>query len=177
MNLLETKIETERLLLQPVAESDAADFLENGVADPRIQAWLCRPAPPDLAAELEWIRSVRAKMAAGECLTCAGFLRDSGELVGSFGFHEFGSNPSLGLWIRPELWGRGFGFEGVQALKTWARENLKPRPESLIYKVRVDNLASRRIAEKLGGELAAEFREISKFDGIERDFLEFRIPL
>lgn len=57
--------------------------------------------------------------------------------------------PTLGLWLKVEAQGYGYGREVVGALVGWATHHL--RAEGFHYPVAVENVRSRRIAESLGG--------------------------
>jgi RimJ/RimL family protein N-acetyltransferase len=60
-------------------------------------------------------------------------------------------SPELGLWLKESAHGQGFGREVVAALIKWGHATLGKN--SFIYPVAVQNTASRRIAEKLHGEI------------------------
>lgn len=71
--------------------------------------------------------------------------------------------PEVGLWLRAEAHGRGFGSETVAALLAWAAARLGRR--AFDYPVAVDNVASRRIAERLGGAVVAR-RTTAKYEAV-----------
>ncbi len=77
-------------------------------------------------------------------------------------------SPELGLWIKESAHGHGFGREVVAALAGWAHKVLGK--ESFIYPVAVQNIASRRIAESLHGEIAGN-RKNPKYEAVV-----YRIP-
>jgi len=60
-------------------------------------------------------------------------------------------SPELGLWLKESAHGQGFGREVVAALVAWGHATFGKG--SFIYPVAVQNTASRRIAEKLYGEI------------------------
>ena len=57
--------------------------------------------------------------------------------------------PTLGLWLKVEAQGCGYGREVVGALVDWASRHL--RAKGFHYSVAAENVRSRRIAENLGG--------------------------
>ena len=73
------------------------------------------------------------------------------------------ASPEIGLWLKESAHGQGFGGEVVAALIAWAHDTLGK--ESFIYPVAVQNIASRRIAEGLGGEIIAN-RTSPKYDSV-----------
>lgn len=61
--------------------------------------------------------------------------------------------PEVGIWLRETAHGLGYASEVIKRLCEWATERFNPR--SFIYPVVVENLPSRRIAERLGGVVTA----------------------
>ena len=77
-------------------------------------------------------------------------------------------SPELGLWLKESVHGQGFGREVVASLVQWGHTSLGK--ESFTYPVAVQNTASRRIAEKLHGEIIGN-RTNPKYDSVV-----YRIP-
>lgn len=76
--------------------------------------------------------------------------------------------PELGLWLKESAHRQGFGREVVAALVEWGHGSLGKG--SFIYPAAVQNIASRRIAENLGGEIIGT-RTNPKYDSVI-----YRIP-
>ena len=76
--------------------------------------------------------------------------------------------PELGLWLKETAHRQGFGREVVAALVDWGHASLGKG--SFVYPVAVQNIASRRIAENLGGEIIGT-RTNPKYDSVI-----YRIP-
>ena len=94
---------------------------------------------------------------------------DSGECLGMAGLEESDTaSPELGLWLKESAHGQGFGREVVTALAEWAHKTLGK--ESFLYPVAVQNTASRRIAERLNGEIIGT-RTNPKYESVV-----YRIP-
>jgi RimJ/RimL family protein N-acetyltransferase len=94
---------------------------------------------------------------------------DNGECLGMASFEDAESvSPEVGLWIKESAHGQGFGGEVVAALVGWGHATLGK--ESFIYPVAVQNIASRRIAERLHGEIIGK-RTNPKYDSVV-----YRIP-
>jgi RimJ/RimL family protein N-acetyltransferase len=84
-------------------------------------------------------------------------LKESGELIGDCGLEvmEDMGAAELGYDFRSDFWNQGFATEAATAVKDYAFNVLKlPR---LISLIRVGNLSSRRVAEKVGMSLLEEF--------------------
>jgi RimJ/RimL family protein N-acetyltransferase len=94
---------------------------------------------------------------------------DNRECLGMASFEGADSvSPELGLWLKESAQGKGFGSEVVAALVDWGHATLGK--SSYIYPVAVQNTASRRLAEKLHGEIIAN-RTNPKYDSVV-----YRIP-
>ena len=97
---------------------------------------------------------------------------DNGECLGMAGLERADSvSPEVGLWLKESAHGQGFGREVVTALVEWGRATLGKA--SFIYPVAVQNTASRRIAEKLHGEIIGNRRN-PKYDSVVYRIEPFR---
>lgn len=74
------------------------------------------------------------------------------EFLGCCG-HESVRTPELGVWIKQQAHGHGYGREAVLALVSWAIETLEV--SGFVYPVDRRNAASREIPEVLGGEVTS----------------------
>lgn len=84
-----------------------------------------------------------------------------GEFLGLCGPHakKTPDTPELGVWLKKSAHGRHLGREAVSHLARWAQENISF--SYLLYPVDRDNIASRKIAEHLAGEIFRETTKIS----------------
>lgn len=100
----------------------------------------------------EWIETNLRRYATDGCGYWVALDRDSGEVTGLLGLlpEEVDGKKRLGLGylLRRDCWGRGYATEGAQALLDEAFQN-RGAPE-VIAEIRPENLASRRVAERLG---------------------------
>ncbi len=76
--------------------------------------------------------------------------KDTGEFIGICGFNRpnHGYDAELVYHIAKEQWGKGYASEAVRACVEYARCDLKLK--KLGASITPDNVASRRIVEKLG---------------------------
>lgn len=115
-----TQLETERLLLRPFTEGDAADLYEYA-KDPKVGLPAGWPPHKSLEESREIIRTVFAAPN-----TFAVVDRASGKVIGSAGFTgktraEFPQkNDELGYALSPAFWGRGLMPEAVSELLRYA---------------------------------------------------------
>jgi len=77
-------------------------------------------------------------------------LKETGDVIGFCGikYIEEIDLPEVGYRYLPEYWGRGIGTEAAQACVEFAREDLGV--EKLVALIIPENIASIRVAEKLG---------------------------
>ena len=148
-----TRIETERLVLRPVAHDDAT-VVQREVSRVEIaRMTLTIPHPyPDGGAE-EWI--ARAEPGVAFALE----LRESGEMVGSASIVRDREHrrAEIGYWCALDHWGRGYTTEAVRALIDYGfRELGLNRVYAQCFS---DNPASRRVLEKSGMRYEGERRE------------------
>lgn len=144
-------LETERLLLRHQEPGDV-DGLWALYQDPRVSRFI-----PDVARsreevleELEWFRNGHPRFP--ELGLWATVLKESGGLIGRCGLipwtiddrHEV----EVAYLIDPAQWGRGLATEAARAIRDHAHHKLGlPR---LIALIDAENVASRRVAEKIG---------------------------
>lgn len=94
----------------------------------------------------------------------------SGEFLGQVGIHNADrAVPELGVWIREDRHGRGFGRRAVAAARDWACDT-RPDIVAFRYPVAEDNVASRRIAERLDGVV------IDRYAGAKFPVVVYEIP-
>lgn len=152
MSLAAGERQTRRLLARKPTSEDRASY-HSHFTQPAIEAWL-RPSPlPPFNAQ------VLDELIEGDCAHWSdhGFgpwiLIDkrSGEFVGRGGLAwtavEGTAQVELPWSIEPHLHGRGLATEAATAAVEWAREL---RFEEVITLVLPTNVASRRVAEKVG---------------------------
>ena len=75
--------------------------------------------------------------------------------------------PEIGLWLKESARGKGYGKEMIAELIKWLEE--RKDFDYIIYVAHAENIATRKIAERLGGELQRdESDNVKTF--IERKF-------
>lgn len=124
------------------------------------------------ATNVERVRdAMRERVCAPEPNNFSFVIRrlDNGECLGMASFEDADSDsPEVGLWLNESAHGQGLGREVVAALVEWGHASFGKG--SFIYPVAVQNTASRRIAEKLRGEIIGN-RTNPKYDSVV-----YRIP-
>ncbi|HEY2497456.1 MAG TPA: GNAT family N-acetyltransferase [Candidatus Angelobacter sp.] len=158
-------IQSPRLQLSQIQLTDARDVF--GCITPAIAKFM--PWEPPSWSEYLARCEKRDQNPDPNQLTFVIRRLDNRECLGLSSFEDASSiSPEVGLWLKETAHGQGFGTEVVAALIEWGHTTLGK--ESFIYPVAVQNTTSRRIAEKLHGEIIAN-RKNPKYDSVV-----YRIP-
>jgi RimJ/RimL family protein N-acetyltransferase len=137
--------------LRPWAESDAASVVECIDGDPEITVWLDQvPQPYTLADAKSYITGVDQETYA---VTDAG----SGRVLGSIGLGgPVDGICEIGYWIRADARGHGTTTRALTLLSRAALE--RDGVERVQLRADVENVSSRRVAEKAGFQLEGVLR-------------------
>lgn len=152
------QIETARLILRPMRADDVDDLIHI-FADPVVMASF--DAQPFNRSQMEaWVARNLAHEAQYGYGLFSVILKAEGRLIGDCGLEQMTvagrSEVELGYDLRSDYWRRGLATEAATAVRDYAFRTLAlPRLVSLI---RVGNVASRRVAEKIGMELSETLR-------------------
>lgn len=154
---MHSQLETERLILRPMSQTDF-DALLLIFTDPKVMAAFQHdPFTPEQMQR--WLsRNLEHQGQYGYGLFSV-ILKESGELIGDCGLEqmEVGGQAlaELGYDFRSDYWNQGFASEAARAVRDYAFQVLQ-LPQ-LISLIRVGNLSSKRVAEKVGMTLSEEF--------------------
>jgi len=156
------QITSERLVVRPFAQTDANDAF--GCITLTLTRYMSfDPAPSADVFETIW-RGWLPKIDAGEDFAFTIRDRATNSFLGLAGLHRTSDvEPELGIWIREDQHGHGYGFEAVQAVALWAAGTFKS--SAFIYPVAKENAPSRKLAEALGGVVVSE-RTAPKYDSV-----------
>jgi RimJ/RimL family protein N-acetyltransferase len=149
-------IETKRLKLREFTEDDV-DSLAAIFADHETMKFY--PATKDREETVRWIeKNVERYKKYGFGLWAV-VRKDNDEFIGDCGITmqniDGEEKPEIGYHIRRDYWGQGYATEAASACKEHAFNKLGLE-EAFSY-MRSDNLASRRVAEKIGMTLRKEY--------------------
>ena len=139
-------IVTNRLTLRLFTEHDASEaFAAATPSVSRFMTW-----EPSISAEefaTVWRPWLSAMRAGSEFHFV---IRANSEFAGLAGLHGLKESlPELGIWLKELAQGHGYGYEAIEALIVWASQTFGP--SAFRWPVAVDNIRSRKLAEKLGG--------------------------
>ena len=148
-------LETERLELRGLTFDDLDDVTSMlGDAEALVQ-W---GAPLTRAESRSWIERNRKRYEDDGFGRCAVILRSTGELVGDCGLIrtvvEEQPEVELGWIVRYAHWGKGIATEAGAAWRDYGFDSLGLK--RIVSMVSEQNVASRRVAKKLGMTLERE---------------------
>ena len=172
IELLEVEIVTERLILRPI---DLVDLepIARGFTDEITRYMYPSPARSAMDVAPFIADSIEGLSNNTNLQLVAVLKEDLARFVGCVGLHKpHTATPELGIWIDKEFHGRGLGFEAIEGLVDWASEEIDC--DYLSYPVDRANTPSRRIPEKLGGEIEDEYDQITP-DGRTLNIIEYRL--
>jgi ribosomal-protein-alanine N-acetyltransferase len=156
MHAPEPLLETSRLQLR-LMRADDVDSLLAIFGDPKVMAAFGVP-PFDRAQMTQWVqRNLDHQTAHGYGLFSV-ILKSTGLLIGDCGLELMDVDgllvAELGYDFRSDYWNQGYATEAATAVRDYAFQHLRlPR---LISLIRVGNLASQRVAEKIGMHCTAK---------------------
>ncbi|GAB3227002.1 GNAT family N-acetyltransferase [Hymenobacter seoulensis] len=157
-------LETPRLLLREMRLSDAPGVLALD-SDPTVLRYVPNKAISTLAEAEAIIRYIRQQYERNGIGRWAVVHQDTQEFIGWCGIKLVNDSEvngrsnyyDIGYRLLPRHWGQGYASEAAAASMRYAQSVLK-LPE-INATVMQDNLASRRILEKLGMHLQQNFTE------------------
>ncbi len=151
-------LQTERLIIREVLETDEKDFFEMD-SNPEVHRYIDNDPVLHIEQIRDIIRMLRQQYTdngiarwavtdkhTGECLGWAGLKYFREPLNGHVDFYE------LGYRFKQRHWGRGLATEASQAILAYAFRHL---PTDTIYAItHLENDRSRHVLHKLGFDLA-----------------------
>ena len=143
-----SRLETKRLILRPMLETDLDALL---LIFTDVKVMVAFNHPPFTREQMQgWLqRNLNHQNEFGYGLFSI-ILKETGELIGDCGLEQMEDQGAaeLGYDFRRDFWNQGYATEAAVAVRDYAFDVLElPR---LISLIRVGNLASKRVAEKVG---------------------------
>lgn len=171
MNFLNLKISTARLLLLHISMEYKEDiFLEFSV---EITKYMHPRSPKNISETEAFINNSIAGIKNATHIGLVILNKENQDFLGCAGIHDIKQkDPELGIWLKKAAHGHKYGQEAITAIKNWAEQNLDYN--YLRYPVDKANIASRKIPESLGGNLADEYDKIN-LSGNILHIVEYRI--
>jgi ribosomal-protein-alanine N-acetyltransferase len=170
-----TNLQTERLLLREVQETDAPE-IHFFRSDDRIMQYLDREKLTSEAEALEFIGRYKKAILENEGINWGICLQNSDKLIGTIGLWRFikaNHRAEIGYSLHPDFWNKGLMNEAMQAVLDYGFKTLKLH--SVEANINPQNQASRKLLEKHGFVQEAYFREDYYFQGKFLDSVIFSL--
>lgn len=140
------RIKTDRLILKPVEDLYIDDINEFFTAE--VTKYMPFNPTGDRNDVLNFVNSSKESLLKNTDLVMA-VLDLNEKFIGCCGIHNIsGESIELGLWLRKDRQGMGLGTEIITSLIEFLENNFTF--QYIFYPVDEENIASRRIPEKLG---------------------------
>ncbi|GAB4115453.1 MAG: GNAT family protein [Roseiflexaceae bacterium] len=168
-------IHTERLLLRPIAASDA-DFVIGHFLNPEVQRFLLDE--PALTTPAEALAIIDFYLSAPNPRYNRWVIvrQHDGCPIGTCGFHKWVAmhqRAEIGYDLSPSYWGHGYMFEAIQAMLDHGFGTLGlHRIEALVAR---ENQRSARLLERLGFRAEGVLREYYQRDGQFFDHIQYAL--
>ncbi len=139
--------EPDLLILRPLDERDVEAIFAMR-SDAEVMRFIREPQ--NRAESVNWVKLVTSRWASDKIGFCAVIEKQTNEFVGWCGLWQLKESGELeiGYAIAKEFWGRGFAAEAARIFLQYAFERLKP--EKIVAVAEPENVASRRVMEKIG---------------------------
>lgn len=164
------KIETKRLKLVSVSGKYKDEILREFT--PQITRYM--PYTPNGNEEevQDFLDKAKLGLINGADFVFASIHKDNEIFLGCCGIHNITEDAmELGLWLKTDVHGQGFGTEIIEGLINFIEGNLKFN--YLIYPVDKENAPSRRIPEKLGFSVFGAYKK-AKDENTFLNIIEYR---
>ena len=155
-DLLSLTIESSRTKLLIISNEFENDIFREFTEE--VTTYMIPSPPESIEGTRDFIAASRRGIESGYNLQFVVVSKTTGEFLGNCGLH--GENkvktPELGIWLKKDAHGKGYGREAVRTLVDWSKKNINL--DYFIYPVDRRNTPSRKIPESLGGEVIEEYQ-------------------
>lgn len=142
------RIETERLVLRKPRLRDAPDIFTAYAQDPEVTRYLTWRPHQNVEETYQVVGQMLKHWESGGTCPFAITTRALDTIIGMIAMHPDGFRLGIGYVLARAHWGKGYVPEAAQAIIDWALQ------QPFIYRIYattdVENLASRRVLEKVG---------------------------
>jgi RimJ/RimL family protein N-acetyltransferase len=143
---------------------------------PEITRFMTVRAPMIPAESTQFIRETLDRMAHGQEIVLSIHEAYTGRFLGVCSIHGRTNalTPELGIWLREDAQGKGYGTEAIDALVLWASEHLVCN--HFLYPVMEHNHSAHAVARANSGTPIHNRKE-ADYTGKEYNLVEYTIPL
>lgn len=149
-------VKTKRLILQPVFSEFKCEICN--AFTPEVTRYMPFVPDGDIKVTEAFIGQSEQELMKGKSVQFCIIKKLTKECVGCCGLQHTDTKAiEMGLWLKKDAQGNGYGTETVKALIDVAEKNREI--DYLVYPVDKDNWASRKIPEKLGFVAAGSYEK------------------
>ncbi len=171
-DLTTLRIESERLLLVPISMEYKEDVFRE-FQEP-VTRFMYPRAPEKIEETEQFIAKSVNELRDGTNCQLVILNKTTNEFFGGIGYHKVRTaTPEVGLWVKQSAHGHHYGREAMHALVDWIRSQRSF--DHIVYDVATENIASRKVAESLGGTVAKEYEKTMQ-SGRTYHMLQYWIP-
>lgn len=164
-------LETERCILRAITPDDAAAIFRI-MSDPQVTRYLGRQPMTSMEEAVQRTRMYRTTFEEQAGIPWAVASRAHGQVMGTCVFWNLNRahfRAEVGYILGSDWWGQGLIPEAVSAMLTFGFTTMGLH--SVEAQLAPENMASRRVLEKLGFAQEAHFRE-NYYDPVEQRFTD-----
>lgn len=169
------EIETERLILRRMRESDADDAYRY-TSDPEVTRFVPLAQSQSKADAQAFVRSLTSNYEAAQVAPWAVVLKDSGRNIGICGYENWGpksDRAEFGFMFARDTWGQGYAREASAAVIRFGFERMSLN--RIEARTRPDNASARHLLEKLGMTYEGTLRENMRWKGAYHDLMMYAL--
>ncbi len=175
--LLPEQIETKQLVLQRLKYEDAEEIFYTYASKPEATKFVSWPTHQRIKETRDYLRYAVQGWNLGIDCSFAIRLKDTHQLIGSFGVMNEMGKLQFGYILSPTQWGHGYATEVCQMMMPILQA--QPSVFRIGTFVDVDNVASARVLQKAGlieeARLKKWFRFVNQ-NNEAKDCILFRLP-
>ena len=173
-DLLSLTIEGERIRLKTISNKFDGDIFREFTDE--ITTYMLPSTSANIEETQNFIATSRQDVEAGYNLQFVVVSKTTEEFLGNCGLHGQGKvrMPELGIWLKKDAHGKGYGREAVYTLVNWSKNNIDL--DYFIYPVDRRNTPSRKIPESLGGQIFEDYK-VKTPTGKILDLVVYKIPV
>ncbi|MFD1357073.1 GNAT family N-acetyltransferase [Fictibacillus halophilus] len=158
-------IETERLKLRPVLQSDIVEIFSTFSDAGAMQFYGMEPLKSEEEA-FSLIEAFEEGFKSGSAIRWGIVLQGEDKLIGTCGFHNWSKSDQrteVGYELNREYWHKGFMNEALRAIIHYGFNGMEFN--RIAATIRPENSSSRALVEKLGFNQEALLKEYQKAEG------------
>ena len=173
-DLLSLAIEGDRIRLIAISNEFKGDIFQEFTNE--ITTYMFPSPSENIGGTQDFIVTSRRDIEAGNNLQFVVVSKTTEEFLGNCGLHGQGQvrKPELGIWLKKNAHGKGYGREAVHTLVNWSKNNIDF--DYFIYPVDRRNTASRKIPESLDGQIVEDY-QVKTPTGKILDLVVYKIPV